>query len=355
VGIVPQGVQVAPIQSAATEADLKTRLQALEPARPISEVKILKDGLMVDGQRFADAEGRAIRFATDAANGRVGYLVSGSTPDLSTFKIARADKPAEAITIGQLRKQGSGWHFNSVTGKSLSGELFFPLTDGILLMRDSVGFKYQAGEGIQQINVPTGWYPTSIQRGNISTTGWMLLEKDTTESSSSLLGVFGQLGKIVGAVDANEYALMQLSSGKLVEIDLSAEGKKAYSYSQCRRANAVMNACDKMTSYESAFKSDGTPNPTHYLWNVDWQRTSEGSILLGVEGSLGKRLSGWDLESGKKVTLFERTLGVVMQNTRVTPDGKLTLVARLGLSSETLDDVAAAIRQGPALATSASK
>lgn len=340
---------------ASSELELKAKLAGLDPARPISEVKILKDGLMVDGQRFADAEGRATRFATDAATGRVGYVVNGTAPDLATVKIARADRPADAVTVGQLRRQGNGWQFTSTTGKLLGGELFFTLTDGVLLMRDSVGFRYVAGEGVQQINIPTGWYPTPIQRGNVSATGWLLLEKDSGETKSNPLSIFSRLGKLTGAIDANEYALLQMATGRIVEIDISSEGKNTYSYSQCRRKSAVMNSCDKMTSYESAFKSDGSPNPTHYLWNIDWQRTPQGSILLAVEGSLGGRLSGVDLESGKKVALFERALGVTLQGARVTPEGKLSLAVRLGLSGETMDNVAGEIQVRPALPMSAAK
>lgn len=356
-GLFPQPATSAALTPAAlpaiSEDELKAKVTSLDPGRPINEMSILKDGLMVDGKRFADPEGRATRFATDAVTGRVGYVVSGARPDLSTFKIARVDKPADAITVGQLRRQGDSWQFTSATGKSLSGELFFPLTDGVLLMRDSVGFKYVAGEGVQQVNVPSGWLPASIQRGNISTTGWMLLEKASGEANSNPFSVFSKLGQLAGVVNANEYALLQMSTGKLVEIDIASDGKNAYSYSQCRRKNAVVNVCDKMTSYESAFNPDGTPNPTHYLWKVDWQRTPTGAILLALEGTLGGRLSGVDLETGKKVALYERALGVVLQSARVTPDGKLSVAVRLGLSGESMDDVAKEIQGRPAVAPSA--
>lgn len=357
---MPQAMQPAsgaPTIAAASidEGEVMRRLAALNPPQPVTDIKILKDGLLVDGKRFADAEGRATMFATDAGSGRVGYVVEGARSGTGLVKIARVDQPAEAVTIGQVARQGKTWQFTSATGKTLAGELFFPLVDGALLMRDSVGFRYVAGRGIEQVTVPTGWYPVPLQRGNVSTTGWMLLEKDLSADKASPLAALSSLTKWVGAVDANEYALMELKTGRLVEINLSADGKNAYSYSQCRQKNALVNVCDKMTSYESAFKFDGSPNPTHYLWKVDWQRGADGPILVASEGNLGSRLVGVNLDSGKKVVLFERALGVTLLNAQVSPDGTFSLAVRLGLESGAMGDVAAEINARPAIATTAAK
>lgn len=335
------------------EADLLRRLQALDPAQPIRDLKLLRDGLMVDGQRFADSEGRATRVAVDTTTGRLGYAVDGAGPGTGLVKIARADRPGEAVTIGQFTRNGNTLQMTTVTGKTMTGEMFFPLVDGALVMRDSVAFRYRAGIGVEQVSLPAGWFPTPIQRGNVGTTGWILLEKDVPEAKSSPLAALSSLGKLVGAMDANEYALFEMKTGRLVEINQAADGKNTYSYSQCRRKNGIVNICDRMTSYESAFQPDGRPNVKHYLWNIDWHRTTEGPVLVAAEGTLNSKLVGVHLDSGKKVVLYERALGVTLGESRIGPDGKMSMSVQLGLGSEAMDDVAAQIKARPAVSKTA--
>lgn len=341
-----------PLTTPNSEEDFKAKLANLGAPLALNDVKMLRDGLMVDGSRFADSEGRATRFAVDTATGRVGYVVSVGASDNWTVKIARADKPDQAITIGQAKRLGNEFQFSATTGKTLSGEMFFALTDGVLLLRDSVGFRYIVGEGVRQINVPTGWSPTAVQRGNVSTTGWLLLEKDAPENKDSPFGALSRLGRMVSGGPANEYALLEMATGRMVEIDVSSDGKSVTSFSQCRRKNVVVNVCDRMTSYESAFRPDGSPNPTHYVWKIDWQRAADGPILVAEEGLLGAKLTAVDLKSGKKALLYERTLGVTLAGMRVTSEGKLSLNAKLGLASESMEDVAAEILARPNISQS---
>lgn len=342
--VVPPPAAVA----AVSESDLRQRLRGVQQHdRAVGEVVFLKDGITFDGQRFADPEGRTSRFVVDAQRGRVAYTVGAG--ERVAVKLANLQAPTEAVTLGHVVRQPNQWVFTSVTGKTLAGELFFPLTDGVLVLRDSVGFRYVAGDGVQQINIPTGWYPTPLQRGNISTTGWLLLEKDTAEERKSPLGALIGLGKIVGLADASDYALLNVSTGKMVPININSSGKNTYAYSQCRRKNALVNVCDQSVSYESTFQPDGSPNPTHYFWRADWMATSNGPVLIAKEGSMGAQVNAWDLQTGKKVTLLERTLGVGPMNARVLPDGRMQLSAQMGFGREVVEDVAAELQKRPDL------
>jgi len=336
-----------------SEDDLAKQVSAISAPHPVSELRFLRDGLEFDGQRFADPQGRASNFATDQATGRVGYVVTSGMGDSASVKLARLDQGSAAVLIGQLRRSDRGWQFTSVTGKTLGGDLFFPLTDGVLLMRDSVGFRYTAGKGVQQVNIPGGWSPTPIQRGNVSATGWLLLEKDNAEEKKSPLGMLKNMGNLLGAGNFNEYALLQMGSGKLVEIDIPSNGKNTFSFAQCRRKNAVVNQCDKVSSYESLFQPNGMANSTHYFWRIDWQRGPKGAMLIASEGSLASKLNAYDLESGRKVLLMERTLGVTNLEPRLNAEGRYSVRVQLGLTHETVDDIAASLAKGPDLTAGA--
>lgn len=327
-----------------SEAELASRLNALPPGRPVAQIEMLRDGLEADGRRFVDPQGRAERIAVDAASGTAAYLVaSGSGHDI---KVARLDSAADAVTIGRLRKDGAVQVFESLTGKTLGGDAFYPLIDGVLVLRDSVVFRYTVGQGIRQIDLPKGWYPAPLQRGNLSTTGWLLLERDTSEEKQSPFAVFKNLGTITGLVRANDYMLFDLAQGKGIEFDISADQKNVVSMSQCRRRNAVVNVCDKMTSYESIWSPDGSANLQHYFWKIDWQRVNGHPVAVVMERSLIE-VNAYDLESGKRVNLFERSMGINGWKGSFNPDGGYRVSARLAFETQQIDDVAVALRERP--------
>jgi hypothetical protein len=339
-----------------SEGDLKKRLDALPPGKALANVEYLRDGFQHDGLRFADPEGRVEQFTVDAMTGAVGYLVKGSLADGQPVKLARlgsdAGSSTASLTIGRVRRQGSQYQFESITGQALAGELLYVLTDGVLVMRDSVGFRYVAGEGVRQINFPTGWYPTPLQRGNVAATGWLLLEKDSAEEKKSPLSLFSDLGRAVGLSEANEYALMNTSDGRLVVLDVSTSGKSVTSFSQCRRKNRAVNVCDQSTTYDSTWDANGGRNFLHYFWRMDWQRTAGGSVLVALEKGV-KQVNAYDLASGKKVNLFERGMGIGALNTSMMTDGRLRVIAAVGFENGQVDDVASELKSRPDVRTEA--
>ena len=336
--------QPAPLVSAArpaaaiTEDRLKQQLSALPPGAPVGSLKYLSDGLMFDGQRFADAAGRAERFGVDRATGSIGYVVE--TGGLATMRLARLGTTADPITIGTLRIQGSQQLFEMVTGKTLAGELFFPLADGALVLRDSIGFRYKAGDGLRQISLPAGWFPTPLQAGDVSSTGWLLLEKDVSEQKRSQLpfvGLVNKIGEISGAREANEYALMDTVTGRMVVLDISTDGQNVTDATQCRRRAGVVNVCDQMTTVRSAWDKDGSRNFRHYFWRVDWQLVRDRPVAV-VQEKRSVEVNAYDLQTGTKVSLFQRALGLSAMNAEVTADGWLRVTARLGLDTAVVDD-----------------
>lgn len=329
-----------------TEAELVKAYGAL-PAMPrLASFSFVRDGLKFNEQRFADAEGVAERFALDPETATAAYVVQSGTA--SAVKIVRLGAGVDPITIGKLTKSAGRSTFQTVTGKSISGDLFFPLTDGALLMRDSVGFRYVIGEGVKQINFPAGWAPTPLQRGNPSTTGWILLERDTAAEKKSLFSSIKDIGATLGLAPANmDYALFNLNDNKLIAFEIDTSGKSVASYSQCKKSsNGIVNVCDQMTTYDSIWKKDGTPNWTHYFWAIDWQKSQGKPFAVALEKSL-RQLNAVDLSSHKKVNLFERTMGINSWRMDLAEDGKYQAKAQLAFDSQSIADITKEIQIRP--------
>lgn len=326
------------------EDEMKRRFISMPAGKPIAGVELLKDGFQYSGQRFADAEGRVDRFSLDILAGAVGYLIRGSSNAPQSVKIARLGDTNGTLTIGRVKRLGQQFQFESLSGKTLTGELLFPLTDGVLVMRDSVGFRYVVGEGVRQINIPKGWFPTPLQRGNLSSTGWFLLERDNEDEKKNPLNLLSGLSKAVGLTESNEYAVMSMSDGHMIELDISNSGKNVQTYSQCRRKNALVATCEQATSYESIWDPSGLRNQSHYYWRVDWQQTAAGPLMLVQEKGL-KQVNAYDLTTGKKINLFERTLGISDFKAVLSPEGRWRVSAGMGFDRGNVEDVAEELSQ----------
>ena len=328
-----------------SEQDLRKQLDELPAGKHLASFSYLRDGLRFNGQRYADPAGTAERFALDPESATVAYLVP--TGNTANVKIGRLGTNSDPITIGRLTREGSRFLFHSVTGKKLVGDLFFPMTDGALLVRESVGFRYTVGEGTKQIDFPSGWSPTPLQRGNASTTGWLLLERDTVEEKKSPFAALKAIGEMAGALPARmDYALFNLANRALVPFEISTEGTSVASYSQCRRAsNGFVNVCEKMQTYDSIWKPDGTVNTTHYFWTIDWQKMTGKPIAVVMEKGL-QEVNGYDLSGTKRVNLLQRTMGINRWNMELTDNGKYRISAQLAFDKSSIEDVAMAIQSG---------
>ena len=330
-----------------SEQELLQRLASLPAAEPVGSLQYLADGLVVNGQRFVDAMGRAERIGVDRSSGRAGYVVRSGAESL--VRVAALGTAAESITIGVLRTQGGQQVLETVTGKRIAGELFFALPDGGLILRESVGFRYKVGDGVRQINLPAGWFPTPLQRGNLGT-GWLLLEKDVTEHKKSQLpfvGLANKIGEIAGTREANEYALFDTQTGRMVVLDISTDGKSVTEGTQCRRRSGVVNVCDQVTALQTAWEPDGTPNWRHYFWRVDWQQV-RGRFVAVVQERRSVQVNLYDLKTGAKVNLFERSLGLTAMNVEPSSEGRLRVTARLGFETGVINDAMERLPAGEA-------
>jgi hypothetical protein len=64
----------------------------------------------------------------------------------------------------------------------------------------------------------------------------------------------------------------------------------------------------------------------------------EGPILISQEGGLSE-INATNLKTGKKSSLFNRSMGIAGYSTKQSADGKVSVNAQLGFSKENVDDV----------------
>lgn len=352
-------VATAPVSPVAvkTEAELKAQYIALPKAKSLNDFEIKKDGLRYNGVMFADPAGPTSRFSIDPESATAAYLVK-QTARGGEVKVARIGGAVSTLVIGTYENTGAGVKFVSVTGQSMLGQVIIPLADGALVLRDTVGFRYKIGAGIQQVSIPEGWLITPLQRGNVSSTGVLLLEQAPPENGGG-----GLLGAVMGtefseAVEGLKgalggstfhYALLNTNDGKLHLLNFSRSGKNQNRYLNCRKKNSVFNECADMYTEESLWDKYGAPNNGHYFWKVDWQMSNGQPVAVIQENSL-RSVNALNLAAGKRVNLFERALGVNGISPFINKEGKLGVTAKLGLDQQTVEDVHAAIETLPAIA-----
>lgn len=334
--------------SAETEASLNEKILAF-PAKA-REIKIddRSDGFSVNGQPFLDAEGRISKYSFDVLTGDVTYLVQ-TGGNSYIVKYVRAGSNMEGVTIGNAISMSSGWQVQTVTGKKMAGELLTVLPKGILVARESAAFKYSPGSGVQNIAVPQGYTIAPFQHGNVGATDFILLEKEDEARGSATGGLFSSLkamGNVLGVNKKEDYALLSIKDGQVFLLNIASNGKDVHSYSNCRKQNNAVNNCATMTSQESLYDKNGDRNTGHYYWRTNWFNTASGPIAVAMENGVTD-ITITDLTTGKKVIAFTRGMGILKFDADQDSSGKVKIVARLGLVSETIDDAIAFMQTAP--------
>ena len=338
-----------------TEAALLAELQRIEATGGPYLIRRIKEGFSVNEQPFLDPEGAIQLYSANVLSGAITYVVRA--PGGYIVKSTRAGAMSAGVPIAYGQKTQGGWDITTRTGQRLTGDGLTTLSKGFIVMRAGTAFRYTPGEGARTIAAPKGWNIADLQRGDVDGTGFILVERDTSPQSTNkgaeLLTSFKTLGSAFGIGEQNDYALLNISTGGLLPINLNVLGKEVTVMSGCKKQNAFVNKCSDSKSFESLFKpNDGGRNLTHYFWRVDWFNTAKGPIAV-TQPTGGRNIRATDLQSGKSVLLLERTLGVGEWDAVQQPTGEVRVEARLGLSQEAVPDVLMALEAGSDLATPA--
>jgi hypothetical protein len=326
------------------DAELSKTFESWKPLEKGVVFTRFRDGFAINGERYIDSEGTITSYGFDSQSGDFTYLAQSDNKFI--LKTGRAFSDAEPVTIGSAQRINGGWAVTTVTGKKLSGSRLIPLARGFIVARDNTGFRYVPGKGTSNIVGPEQFSIAALQSGDISSTGYILLERTpdanaTSSPSSSVGALFNSaraLGSTLGIGKKEDYALLNIDTKQIVPVNVSLEDKQVQVMSMCQKRNFFIADCQKMDSFESLFQPNGMKNMTHYFWRITWLNAQGRPVLISQEGGLSK-ISETDLTTGKKVILFDRTMGISEFAVTKNLDGKISVAAQLGFSKETKDDV----------------
>lgn len=349
IGVGGQGATVAVSSpSPSTAEDGLAALVSALPSRPEHlTIEDRKDGFNVNGRGYVDPEGRIRNYAINPVSGLATYLAE-TTSGTFLIKVMRAGSDAEPVLIGTAIRSGGGWQVDTVTGKRMTGQSLTVVAGaGILVTRDTAAFLYRPGKGMLNVAVPNGFLAARFQRGDILGTNHLLLERDvrTANGGKNIFETFKSLGGALHLNKTEDYALLNLTTGGITPINISESGKDVGNYSNCRKKNALVNTCGNVDFRESLYDNTGR-NLSHYYWRINWFSTSANPILIAQENGL-RDITIKDLKSGKKVTAFSRELGIAGYDATQNSDGKIRIAARMGFSTEKIDDAVAFLTSTP--------
>ena len=338
-----------------TEASLAADFRQFPTLTQGVQFERFRDGFAINGQRYIDAEGKITSYAFDAQSGDFTYLAE-THPGEFVLKAGRAMTQSEPITIATAQKQGMIWQVTAATGKKFTGYRLIPSSRGFVIARDNTGFRYVPGSGTTNIVAPEAFSIAALQNGDIANTGYILLERTPTSNGTqpgnslgALFSAVQSLGSVVGVGKKEDYALLNMDNGRVVPVNISLESKQVQVMSACKQKNFLIAKCAQMESFESAFEPNGTRNMSHYFWRINWFNVPGRPVLVSQEGGLGKVIAT-DLNSGKKVMLFERALGIASFAAIQDANGKINVTAQMGFSSESRQDVLALLDSLPNVA-----
>lgn len=342
-GVSGNGAQPAQALPTASEEEMGARYAQIPPKSGDVEIEGRSDGFVVNGRPFLDPEGTITDYAFDVVSGNIGYVVEGAAGEI--IKLTRVGATTEPLTLATARESVGGWQVVTATGKTMSGSTYSVTPTGVLVARATAAFLYEPGKPVASFALPKGYVLATHQRGDVASTGYVLIERDASQASeerglSSLKSLINPFAK------KEDYALFGLSSGKVYPLDIPANAKNVRVGSNCQRMNAVMNKCATSTRFESLYQPNGLRNEGHYYWRVVWMNTPNGPLAAALENDLAD-LNLIELDTGKKVTAFTRKMGIGGFDAKQVGDGTVNVSARLGLTKkEEIKDAMAFVRAG---------
>lgn len=353
----PQAASAAAL-SQRSEADLASEFKQWPTLKELVQFERYRDGFAMNGRRYIDPEGTITSYGIDTQTGDFTYIAETSSGQY-LLKSGRAMMSGDPVAFATAQKQGATWTVNTVTGKKFVGSRLIPSSRGFVLARDNTGFRYIPGSGTTNIVAPDEFTIAALQSGDIASTGYILLERtpasNDTKAGNALGSLFSRiksLGSSVGIGKKEDYALFNMETNRLVPVNISIDEKQVQVMSECRKQNAFYARCSRVDSFDSLFEADGSKNMSYYFWRIYWFNVPGRPILVSQEGGLSK-ISATDLNSGKKVILFERALGIAGFTAKQDLAGKISVTAQMGFSSESRDDVAALLDTLPDVAVKA--
>lgn len=328
------------------------RIERKAPFNGVVIVTEQNDGFKLNGNRIVDHEGQIFNYGVNSSTGEFIYIVRTGQQDFTLKYGVLGD--VDRVTVARGVYQKGKLSITTYDGQTLSGNSLIPTADGFIVDRGDVVFKYDIFNGnIVNMAIPEEFQIAPLQKGDVASTGIVLLEKLSVEHENAaagavdaIKGIFSIAKQVVGGdSDAFDFALFNINNNSLVPLNISSSGKNVGDYSGCQSVNSVVNKCSNVNFRESLFDKYGNPNTGHYYWLVDWFSIGEGkSVAVARENTLTE-VNIYDLASESKFTAFERGLGISDHSVTKHNDGHYSLKARLGFSTEEVSDLSAFLAQ----------
>jgi hypothetical protein len=336
-----------PTISKMSEKELAKIIDEFPSAQGTAEFAQKKDGFEVNGRRYIDAEGKIVKYGYDSVTADVTYLAEIGKGRF-IIKHARALTDAEPVTIATAERRSDGWHVTTITGKTIRGETMIPLSKGFVISRETALFVYVPGKGTQQVALPDNYVISSFQNGQIQQSRYILIEK-APETNTGLFSKFGELGSALGVSKKEDYAFFNVDKGDMIPIDVTLDSKTVALHSNCQKKNSFVNECARVDFVESLYDKNGLPNGGHYYWRTSWINTKTGPFMIWTSSGFGSKTLIYNPKTNKKVIAFSRALGINYFTVKDLGNGKFSITAQLGLSSETINDIETFFNNAPAV------
>jgi hypothetical protein len=245
--------------------------------------------LTINGWRYVDPEGLLANVTVDPDTGDATFFV-GRTHKRA-LKFLSGHSPGQPLTIGEITAGEDGFSFSSITGVHILGQKLITLPDGLVIWRDDALFLYQYGKGAKSFALPSGFYPTDLQRNNIWQTGHILMRRDFRSDSDNEKGFRATkqlFGALVGRSKSEDFALYDFQRDKMLMLPFEDVGQG--------RDGALMS-------------SVRTPDLSHYFWRVQWVTVGTRRFAVYLKNGT-RQVAVTDLDSGKTAIAMSRDLGI---------------------------------------------
>ncbi len=326
-----------------TEDQVAQKIAAMVNGTNPSEIEGDRNGFKINGNSYLDAEGSMNGFAYDSLTGDITYMLGSA--NVRVFKYINAHNASQPLVIAQAKYVGaSGWQITTLSGLHIAGIAATLTPKGILILRQGSAFKYTPGSGVTKISIPDGWNIAALQHGNIDT-GYILLEKIVGDESKNPLAMISNITSKIGLTENDQYALLNIKTGQLFPLNIQVDDKNTVSMYNCVKKNNVLNVCQNSYSYESLYTNNGI-NITHYYWRVNWLNTKKDPVMISLEQGQNY-IYITDLNTGKKVVAFHRTLGIEQFHVQQFSDGRIKISADWMFASHTIDDAYKFLEEQP--------
>jgi len=326
-----------PVTSKLNFEELIAKAKAVTETGGPATFKVERDGISINDEVYLDSEGTVERAGWDMMTGHFTYTIANFDGS-RILKFHRAGSISPPINIATIKKNNQGYRVETMDGQTLAGQAFIPTSNGLIVSRGSSIFEYKIGQKLNSVVTPKGWNVAKFQKGDVASSGLILLERDkqSKNQQKSFMSGFNEIGRSFGLTEIYDYALYDLKNKKSVLLNMSLNDKQVTVMKNCVKKNSLVNECSDADTYDSLYEKNGSRNRLHYYWSLDWFNTPAGPMAVY---NSGKKLIAIDINAGINMTLLERAMGINHFALEQDTTGNVNIITQLGFQKNTIPNL----------------